>query len=113
MLRAITKVIRPRSSSNVVIERNCLRDSRKGSHQSSENQFTRHLAAELNGTGVTANLHKREVHQKIIADASRRVRAEGLNGAAVGAVMRDTGLTHGFFALRIIAGFGYGTRIQE
>jgi TetR/AcrR family transcriptional repressor of nem operon len=41
--------------------------------------------------------HKREVHQKIIADASRRVRAEGLNGATVGAVMRDTGLTHGGF----------------
>ena len=30
-------------------------------------------------------------------DASRRVRAEGLNGAAVAAVMRDTGLTHGGF----------------
>lgn len=41
--------------------------------------------------------HKTEVHQKIIKDASRRVRAEGLNGAAVAAVMRDTGLTHGGF----------------
>ena len=30
-------------------------------------------------------------------DASRRVRAEGLDGAAVAAVMRDTGLTHGGF----------------
>ena len=30
-------------------------------------------------------------------DASRRVRAEGLNGAAVAAVMRDAGLTHGGF----------------
>ena len=30
-------------------------------------------------------------------DASQRVRAEGLNGAAVAAVMRDTGLTHGGF----------------
>ena len=30
-------------------------------------------------------------------DASRRVRAEGLNGAGVAAVMRDTGLTHGGF----------------
>ena len=30
-------------------------------------------------------------------DASRRVRAEGLNGAAVATVMRDTGLTHGGF----------------
>lgn len=30
-------------------------------------------------------------------DASRRVRGEGLSGAAVAAVMRDTGLTHGGF----------------
>jgi TetR/AcrR family transcriptional repressor of nem operon len=41
--------------------------------------------------------HKAEVHQEIVKDASRRVRAEGLNGAAVTAVMRDTGLTHGGF----------------
>lgn len=39
--------------------------------------------------------HKAEVHQKIVKDASHRVRAEGLNGAAVAAVMRDNGLTHG------------------
>lgn len=41
--------------------------------------------------------HKAEVHQKIVKDASRRVRAEGLNGAAVAEVMRGTGLTHGGF----------------
>src|SRR5258707_14574114 len=41
--------------------------------------------------------HKVQTHQKIVKDASRRVRAEGLNGAAVAAVMRDTGLTHGGF----------------
>jgi TetR/AcrR family transcriptional repressor of nem operon len=41
--------------------------------------------------------HKAEVHRKIVKDASLRVRAEGLNGAAVAAVMRDTGLTHGGF----------------
>jgi TetR/AcrR family transcriptional regulator, transcriptional repressor for nem operon len=41
--------------------------------------------------------HKAEVHRKIVKDASRRVRAEGLTGAAVAAVMRDTGLTHGGF----------------
>jgi len=41
--------------------------------------------------------HKAEVHQKIVRDASRRVRAEGLSGAGVAAVMRDTGLTHGGF----------------
>ena len=41
--------------------------------------------------------HKIETRQKIVKDASRRVRAEGLNGAAVAAVMRDTGLTHGGF----------------
>src|SRR3984957_12913916 len=41
--------------------------------------------------------HKVKIHQKIVKDASRRIRAEGLNGAAVAAVMRDTGLTHGGF----------------
>ena len=41
--------------------------------------------------------HKTDVHQRIVKDASRRVRAEGLNGAAVAVVMRDTGLTHGGF----------------
>src|SRR5580658_5894619 len=41
--------------------------------------------------------HKLETHQKIVKDASRRVRAEGLDGAAVSAVMKDAGLTHGGF----------------
>jgi TetR/AcrR family transcriptional regulator, transcriptional repressor for nem operon len=41
--------------------------------------------------------HKAEVHRKILKDASRRVRAEGLTGAAVSSVMRDAGLTHGGF----------------
>jgi TetR/AcrR family transcriptional regulator, transcriptional repressor for nem operon len=41
--------------------------------------------------------HKAEIHQKIVKDASRRVRSSGLNGAAVAAVMGDTGLTHGGF----------------
>jgi TetR/AcrR family transcriptional regulator, transcriptional repressor for nem operon len=41
--------------------------------------------------------HKGEVHQKIVRDASRRVRAEGITGAAVSAVMKDAGLTHGGF----------------
>jgi len=41
--------------------------------------------------------HKAEIRRKIVKDASRRVRAEGLGGAAVAAVMRDTGLTHGGF----------------
>jgi len=41
--------------------------------------------------------HKAEVHHKIVKDASRRVRSEGLNGAAVAAVMRGAGLTHGGF----------------
>jgi TetR/AcrR family transcriptional repressor of nem operon len=41
--------------------------------------------------------HKTETRQKILKDASRRVRTEGLNGAAVAAVMRDAGLTHGGF----------------
>lgn len=41
--------------------------------------------------------HKTEIHQKIVQDASHRVRTEGLTGAAVSAVMRDAGLTHGGF----------------
>jgi len=41
--------------------------------------------------------HKAETHLKIVKDAARRVRAEGLTGAAVSAVMRDAGLTHGGF----------------
>ncbi len=41
--------------------------------------------------------HKVEVHRKILKDAARRVRAEGITGAAVSSVMRDAGLTHGGF----------------
>jgi AcrR family transcriptional regulator len=41
--------------------------------------------------------HKAKIHQKIVEDASELVRAAGLSGAAVSAVMRDTGLTHGGF----------------
>lgn len=41
--------------------------------------------------------HKAEIHRKIVRDAARRVRGEGITGAAVSAVMRDAGLTHGGF----------------
>jgi TetR/AcrR family transcriptional regulator, transcriptional repressor for nem operon len=41
--------------------------------------------------------HKAEIHRKIVKDASRRVRANGITGSAVSAVMRDAGLTHGGF----------------
>src|SRR5579871_6910960 len=41
--------------------------------------------------------HKLEIHRKIVQDASRRVRAKGLSGAAVADVMKDAGLTHGGF----------------
>jgi TetR/AcrR family transcriptional regulator, transcriptional repressor for nem operon len=41
--------------------------------------------------------HKAEVHERIVKDSSRRVRLEGLAGAGVASVMRDTGLTHGGF----------------
>jgi TetR/AcrR family transcriptional repressor of nem operon len=41
--------------------------------------------------------HKDEIHRKIVKDASRRVRTEGIAGAAVSAVMHDAGLTHGGF----------------
>ena len=41
--------------------------------------------------------HKAQVRHKIVKDASRRVRARGLSGAAVATVMHDAGLTHGGF----------------
>jgi len=41
--------------------------------------------------------HKAAIHQQIVKDASRRVRIEGMTGAAVSTVMRDAGLTHGGF----------------
>jgi TetR/AcrR family transcriptional regulator, transcriptional repressor for nem operon len=41
--------------------------------------------------------HRAAVHQKIVRDASRRLRVEGLSGAGVSSVMRDAGLTHGGF----------------
>ena len=41
--------------------------------------------------------HKVEIHRKIVQDGARRIRTEGLTGAAVSAVMRDAGLTHGGF----------------
>jgi TetR/AcrR family transcriptional regulator, transcriptional repressor for nem operon len=41
--------------------------------------------------------HKTDIHRKIVKDAARRVRAEGIAGAAVSTVMRDSGLTHGGF----------------
>jgi TetR/AcrR family transcriptional regulator, transcriptional repressor for nem operon len=41
--------------------------------------------------------HKAEIRQRIVQDASRRFRAEGLNGPGVASVMRDMGLTHGGF----------------
>lgn len=41
--------------------------------------------------------HRAETHRKIVKDAARRLRAEGLSGAAVSTVMKDAGLTHGGF----------------
>lgn len=41
--------------------------------------------------------HRVKTREKIVKDASRRLRAEGLTGAAVSTVMRDAGLTHGGF----------------
>src|ERR1700761_3543690 len=40
---------------------------------------------------------KTEVSAKIVKDAARRVRTEGLTGAAVSTEMQDAGLTHGGF----------------
>lgn len=41
--------------------------------------------------------HKANTRKRIVEDAARRLRAEGLSGASVATVMQDTGLTHGGF----------------
>jgi TetR/AcrR family transcriptional regulator, transcriptional repressor for nem operon len=41
--------------------------------------------------------HKTETRKRIVEDAAQRFREEGLTGAGVANVMRDTGLTHGGF----------------
>jgi TetR/AcrR family transcriptional repressor of nem operon len=40
---------------------------------------------------------KEESHQRILAAAGRRFRADGLDGAALAAIMGEAGLTHGGF----------------
>lgn len=41
--------------------------------------------------------HKARIHQRIVRNASRQLRAKGLNGPAVPALMKASGLTHGGF----------------
>jgi TetR/AcrR family transcriptional repressor of nem operon len=41
--------------------------------------------------------HKADTHKRIVEDASRRFRSDGLSGAALTSIMRDSGLTHGGF----------------
>jgi TetR/AcrR family transcriptional repressor of nem operon len=41
--------------------------------------------------------HKVRTHQRIVRNASRQLRARGLNGPAVATLMRASGLTHGGF----------------
>src|SRR5882724_1403843 len=41
--------------------------------------------------------HKAKTHKRIVKDASRRFRSEGVGGPSVAGVMHDTGLTHGGF----------------
>jgi TetR/AcrR family transcriptional regulator, transcriptional repressor for nem operon len=41
--------------------------------------------------------HKARTHRKIVRNASRQLRAKGLNGPAVATLMRASGLTHGGF----------------
>lgn len=41
--------------------------------------------------------HKATTHRKIVRNASRQLRAKGLNGPAVTTLMRAAGLTHGGF----------------
>src|SRR5262245_44793836 len=48
------------------------------------------------GAGTRAE-NKRESLDRILDAAARRIREEGLDGAAIVPVMRDAGLTHGAF----------------
>jgi TetR/AcrR family transcriptional regulator, transcriptional repressor for nem operon len=41
--------------------------------------------------------HKNRIHRKIVKNASRQLRAKGLNGPAVTTLMKASGLTHGGF----------------
>lgn len=41
--------------------------------------------------------HKARTHQRIVRNASRQLRARGLNGPAVSTLMKASGLTHGGF----------------
>jgi len=41
--------------------------------------------------------HKAKTHRKIVRNASRQLRAQGLSGPAVSTLMRASGLTHGGF----------------
>ena len=41
--------------------------------------------------------HKARTHQRIVRNASRQLRAKGLNGPAVSTLMKASGLTHGGF----------------
>lgn len=41
--------------------------------------------------------HKARIHRKIVRSASRQLRARGLNGPGVAALMSASGLTHGGF----------------
>jgi TetR/AcrR family transcriptional repressor of nem operon len=50
----------------------------------------------MRNTGTRAQA-KQESLRKILDAAARRIREEGLGGAAIGPVMHDAGLTHGAF----------------
>src|SRR5215475_14564235 len=41
--------------------------------------------------------HKARTHKRIVRNASRQLRAKGLNGSAVTTLMKASGLTHGGF----------------
>jgi TetR/AcrR family transcriptional regulator, transcriptional repressor for nem operon len=41
--------------------------------------------------------HKARIHRRIVKNASRQLRAKGLNGPAVTALMKASGLSHGGF----------------
>jgi TetR/AcrR family transcriptional regulator, transcriptional repressor for nem operon len=55
------------------------------------------MMAIMRNVAGTRALNKRESLDKILDAAARRIREEGIDGAAIVPVMRDAGLTHGAF----------------
>src|SRR4029079_1094392 len=66
----------------------------KQSHDARHATNMMHIMRKVAGTRAES---KQDSVDRILDAAARRIREEGLNGAAIVPVMRDAGLTHGAF----------------